>query len=287
MTAEAPDDESFELAYAAWRQFFALCLDRPPPTQPEIDARLMRYRRVHEAGSLAEFGGALVLAAGIAQALTATMRAVGVMASGVEILVSLLTGLLLVVLANRAFQHVRAALEYRALAQRIDTEVVEIERLRALLADVQDPDVRAYLRDALDQGRLPRRAEVAVALDRGRDARAPDDASREAFMRAVRGRRGVRSHEIAIAAACLVAVLASSTPRIDGATLLPALYMLAAVALAGLPANVIQLAVDPWQLAGGGSYCRHLRFALLADLAPPLAVFVAVVASAVALGAGT
>lgn len=286
MKEDAPDDESFELAYAAWRQFFALCLDRPAPTQPEIDARLIRYRRAQEAASLSEFGGALILAGGIAQSLSGAASAVDTITGGVEILVFLLSGLLLVALANRAFQRVRAALEYRALGQRIDTEVVESERLGALFAEVRDPEVRTYLRDALGQGRLLRRAEAAVALDRGRGAGGLDDASRAAFTLALRGRRGVRGEEIAIAAACLIATLAATSPQVDGTVFLPALYMLGATALAGLPHNVLQLAVDPWQLAGGGPSCRRLRLALLADLLPPLAVFIAVVASAAALGAG-
>lgn len=284
MNDNPPDDERFELAWGAWRQFFALRLDRPAPTQPEIDGRLIRYRRAHEALSLARFGAALALAAGIAQALSISAATVPRVTTASEVLVLLFSGLLLIALAHLAFQHARAALEHRTLAQRIDVEPLNMERLDTLFADVRDPDVREYIQGVLAQGRPLRKAEAAVALDRGRGARGLDDDSRAAFIREVRNRRGVRGREIAIAAACLVVALAARSPEIDGNTFLPGMFLLGAATLIDLPRTVIQLAVDPWQLAGGGPACRRLRLQLLADLLPQLAVFLAVVVTATALG---
>lgn len=283
MHDNAPDDERFELAWGAWRQFFALRLDHPPPSQPEIDARLIRYRRAHEALGLARFGAALALAAGIAQSLTVSADTVPRITTASEVLVLALSGLLLVTLAHLAFQHVRAALEHRTLAQRIDVEPLDMQRLYTLFADVRDPDVREYVQGVLAQARPLRKAEAAVALDRGRGARGPDDDSRTAFVHEVRNRRGVRGREIAIAAACLVVALAAGAPEIDGNTFLPGMYLLGAATLIDLPRTVIQLAVDPWQLAGGGTACRRLRLQLLADLLPQLAVFLAVVVTAAAI----
>lgn len=285
MNDNAPDDERFELAWGAWRQFFALHLDHPPPTQPEIDGRLIRYRRAHEALSLARFGAALALAAGIAQALSISADTVPRITTASEVLVLALSGLLLVALAHLAFQHARAALEHRALAQRIDVEPLDMRRIDTLFADVRAPEVREYLRGVLAQGRALRKAEAAVALDRGRGARGPDDDSRAAFIHEVRNRRGVRGREIAIAAVCLVVALAARSPEIDGNTFLPGMFLLGAATLIDLPRSVIQLAVDPWQLAGGGPACRRLRLQLLTDLLPQLAVFLAVVVTATALGA--
>lgn len=284
MNDNPPDDERFELAWGAWRQFFALHLDHPPPTQPEIDARLIRYRRAHEALSLTRFGVALALAAGIAQALSISAGTVPRLTTASEVLVLMLSGLLLVALAHLAFQHARAALEHRTLAQRIDVEPLDMQRLETLFADVRDPDVREYVQGVLAQGRPLRKAEAAVVLDRGRGARGLDDDSRAAFIREVRNRRGVRGREIAIAAACLVAALAAGSPEIDGSTFLPGMFLLGAATLIDLPWTVIQLAVDPWQLAGGGPACRRLRLQLLTDLLPQLAVFLAVVVTATALG---
>lgn len=283
MNDNAPDDERFELAWRAWRQFFALHLDTPPPTQPEIDARLIRFRRVHEALGLARFGTALALAAGIAQALSISTATVPRLTTASEVLVVLLSGLLLVALAHLAFQHARAALEHRAMAQRIDVEPLDTKRLETLFADVRDPVARAYVQEVLAQGRPLRKAEAAVALDRGRGARGLDDDSRAAFIHEVRNRRGVRGREIAIAAACLVVALATRAPAIDGGTFLPAMFLLGAATLIDLPRTVIQLAVDPWQLAGGGPACRRLRLQLLMDLVPQLAVFLAVVVTATTL----
>lgn len=284
MSGHPPDDERFELAYGAWRQFFALYLDQPPPTQPEIDGRLIRYRRAHEAMGLARFGAALALAAGIAQALSISTGTVPRITTAAEVLVLLLSGLLLVVLANLAFQHLRAALEHRTLAQRIDIEPLDMRRLETLFADVRDADVREYIQGVLSQGRALRKAETAVALDRGRGAHGLDDDSRAAFMAAVRNRRGVRGREIGIAGVCLVTALAARSAEIDGTTFLPAMYLLGAAALVDVPRTVIELAVDPWQLGGGGPVCRRLRLALLTDLLPQLAVFLAVIVTATALG---
>ncbi|WP_067561383.1 hypothetical protein [Halofilum ochraceum] len=283
MNDDAPDDERFELAWGAWRQFFALHLDTPPPTQPEIDARLIRFRRAHEALGLARFGTALALAAGIAQALSISAATVPRLTTASEVLVLLLSGLLLVALAHLAFQHARAALEHRAMAQRIDVEPLDTKRLETLFADVRDPVAREYVQGVLAQGRPLRKAEAAVALDRGRGARGLDDDSRAAFTNEVRNRRGVRGREIAIAAACLVVALATRSPTIDGGTFLPAMFLLGAATLIDLPRTVIQLAVDPWQLAGGGPACRRLRLQLLTDLVPQLAVFLAVVVTATGL----
>lgn len=283
MNDDAPDDERFELAWGAWRQFFALRLDHPPPTQPEIDARLIRFRRAHEAGGLARFGTALALAAGIAQALSLSTATVPRITTASEVLVLLLSGLLLVALAHLTFQHARAALEHRAMAQRIDVEPLDTQRLETLFADVRDPVAREYVQGVLAQGRPLRKAEAAVALDRGRGARGLDDDSRAAFIHEVRNRRGVRGREIAIAAACLVVALATRSPTIDGGTFLPAMFLFGAATLMDLPRTVIQLAVDPWQLAGGGPACRRLRLQLLTDLVPQLAVFLAVVVTATAL----
>ncbi len=287
MNDKAPDDERFELAWGAWRQFFALRLDHPPPTQPEIDGRLLRYRRAHEAMSLARFGAALALAAGIAQALSISAGTVPRITTASELLVLAFSGLLLVALAHLAFQHARAALEHRALAQRIDIEPLDMQRIDTLFADVRAPEVREYVQGVLAQGRPLRKAEAAVALDRGQGARGLDDDSRAAFIHEIRNRRGVRGREIAIAAACLVVALAAHSPGIDSNTFLPGMYLLGAATLIDLPRTVIQLAVDPWQLAGGGSACRRLRLQLLTDLLPQLAVFLAVVVTATAIsGAG-
>lgn len=283
MNDNAPDDERFELAWGAWRQFFALYLDHPPPTQPEIDARLIRYRRAHEALSLARFGAALALAAGIAQSLSISTGTMPRVTTASEVLVLVFSALLLVALAHLAFQHVRAALEHRTLAQRIDVEPLDMKRLETLFADVRDPDVREYVQGVLAQGRPLRKAEAAVALDRGRGARGLDDDSRAAFVHEVRSRHGVRGREIAIAAACLVVALAARSPEIDGNVFLPGMYLLGAATLIDLPRTVIQLAVDPWQLTGGGPACRRLRLRLLADLLPQFAVFIAVVVTATAL----
>jgi|AntRauTorcE11898_2_1112593.scaffolds.fasta_scaffold00964_4 hypothetical protein len=285
MNDHGPDDERFELAWGAWRQFFALRLDHPPPTQPEIDARLIRYRRAHEALGLARFGAALVLAAGITQSLSISTGTVPRLTTASEVLVLLLSGLLLVVLAHLAFQHARAALEHRSLAQRIDVEPLDMHRLDTLFADVRDLDVREYIQGVLAQGRPLRKAEAAVALDRGRGARGLDDDSRAAFIHNVRDRRGVQGREIAIAAACLVVALAARSPELDGTTFLPGMFLLGAVSVMDLPRTVIQLTVDPWQLAGGGPACRRLRTQLLTDSLPQLAVFLATVVTATALNA--
>ena len=283
MSTQPQDDEAFELAYGAWRQFFALRLDLPAPTQPEIDARLLRYRRVHEAGSLADIGAALVLATGMARALAGVTSLVDRVDTVPEVLVFLLSSLLLLALAGHALNFLRSACERRALAQRIDLEPLDSRRIESLFADVRLEAARAYVQEALLQGRPLRRAEAAIALDRGRGAEGPEDASRDAFVRAVRGRSGTRTREIGIAAVCLLAVLSLRAPAVDPATLLPGLYLLGGAALAGLPHTVLQLAVDPWGLTAGGGACRRVRARLAADLVPQLSVFLAVVLTATVL----
>jgi len=286
MRTQSQDDETYELAFGAWRQFMALRLDLPAPTQPEIDARLLRYRRALQATALAEFGAALVLAAGMARALAATTPLVGRVDTGTEVLILLLTALLLAALATRSLKRARSALEQRTLAQRVDIETLDRRRIDSLFADVRAADVRSYVHEVLLQGRGLRRAEAALALDRGRGVQGPEDASRAAFERAVRRRQGAQPREIAIAAACLVAGLALGRPGLDGATLLPGLYLLGAGVLADLPHTVLQLAVDPWYLTTGGRACRRLRAGLVADLIPQVAVFLAVVLTAAVVGSG-
>lgn len=283
MDTQPQDDETFELAYGAWRQFFALRLDLPAPTQPEIDARLLRYRRAHEADGLADFGAALVLAAGMARALAGVTELVSRVNTAPEILIFLLSSLLLLALAGHSLNRLRSAFEHRALAQRIDVEPLDHRRLESMFADVRAEAVRAYVQEVLSQGRPLRRAEAAIALDRGRGAEGPEDASREAFVLAVRGRSGAHAREIGIAAICLLGVLALRVPGVDPVTLLPGLYLLGAAVLSALPHTVLQLAVDPWGFTVGGTACRRVRAGLLADLLPQCALFAAVVLTAAAL----
>lgn len=273
------EDRQYTLAHGAWRQFHALHLDQPAPSQPEVDARLARYQRGHEIEAIRDFGAATVLLAGIGKALADTASVFGHAGSTLEVLLFLLTCALLVSAGIQSLTHLRHAVEHRRLAQRIGTESVAWSKIDSMFADTRDHDVRAYLRAVRAQGRPLRRAEAAVLLERSRGREPFGDADDEAFAGYVRGRSGPTRRDMASALACLVAVAAARVHEFDAAMLLPGLLLLGAWAFAGLLGTLLQLVLDPWAVRGGGPRSRTLRLLLCGDLVPQAAVILALIAT--------
>lgn len=282
-TATDQDDDQFDIALAAWRQFHGLYLDVPAPTQPDVDARLARYQRAHETGALRDFGAATILLAGIGKALADSTRIFATAGTPEEILVFALTCALLVATGVFSLSRLRRAVEHRTLAQRIGTESVPWSKADSMFADTRDPDVRAYLASVRSQGRALRRAEAAVALERARGGTPLADGSEHAFAAHLRGRSGVTQRELGTAAACLIAALAARMQGFEPEVLMPGLLLLGAWAFADLLGTMLQVVRDPWELAGGGAQCRRLRLFLLADLVPEVAVIGVVVATTAAI----
>lgn len=279
ISADEPD-QHFALGQAAWRQFFGLYLDEQAPSQPEVDARLLRYQRAHETGALRDFAASALMIAGIGKVLVDGMAVFGKAQTATEILVFVLTCVLIAVIANHCLTRLRGALEHRGLAQRIGTESVPWSKVDALFADVRDHEVRNYIQGVRAQGRPLRRTETAVLLERSRGSQPYEDTSEAAFGQAVRGRSGPTRAELAAVSICLLAGLATHWPDFNGAALSPALWLLGATCLAQTVHTLLQLMLDPWGLRGGGDKSRQLRAALYADTAPQLAVILVVVLTA-------
>jgi hypothetical protein len=284
--ARAPDepDQHFALAHATWRHFYGLSLDTEPPGQPEVDARLLRYQRVHETGALRDFAAAALLMAAIAKVLVDGMSLFLAARSPTELLVFGATCALLAIVASQCLMRLRWAVEHRSLAQRIGTESVPWSKVESLFADARDTSVRAYIQGVRAQGRALRRTETAVLLERSRGNRPADDLSEDVFCQAVRGRSGATAHELTTVSMCLVAGLATRLPDFDANTLLPALWLLGVLCWARALHTPLQLLLDPWGLRGGATKAQRLRWSLAGDLVPPIAVIlvVAVTASRIA-----
>jgi len=281
MTTESPSpasDEAFVLARDTWRQFHALCIDRPAPTQPEIDARLKLYQRAHELGALRDFGVGTVLLAGVAMALTDMGLAFAGAASTVDALLFGVACVVAVIAGLHALTRMRDAVDSRNLARRVGIDPVEWSRIDSMFADVRDPEVRAYLTEVRRQGRGLRRAEIAVLFERARGGSPASDASDEAFRRHVRGRPAVTPREFASGAACIVAALLVNQGMAQPAMVLPPLFVLGAWSFADLLGAAVMLHGDPWELREGGPAARRLRHLLALDLSPPAAIILAVVA---------
>lgn len=285
--SDAEDDDQFATAHAAWRQFHGLELELPAPTQPVVDGRLWRYRRGHEAGAMRDFAGGGLLLAGIGKALADMSVAFNAGVGAAETLVFALTCVLVIAVGSRSLTHLRGAVEHRAMAQRIGSDSVDWPRAESMLADVRDLDVRAYCQSVRTQGRMLRRAEAALALERGRGTPPLPNTNADAFIEFVReGRTGADRRDFAVAAACLVAVAATRAPGFEPMALQPMLTLLGIWSFTDLLGPLLQLLLDPWQLRGGGIKCRRLRYALVADLAPRAAVLIAVIATSVGLAGG-
>jgi len=280
--ALSPDepDQRFALAHSAWRQFYGLYLDAQPPTQPEVDARLARYQRVHETGALRDFAAAALLIAVISKVLADGMGVFLEVRSAQELLLFVATCALLVIAASHCLNRLRNALEHRSLAQRIGTETVEWSKVDGLFADTRDLAVRQYIDGVRRQGRPLRRTETAVLLERSRGNRTYDDTSEAAFRGAVRGRSGPTGAELVTVSVCLLAGLATHLPNFTTATLLPGLWLLAGIAVARSLHTAAHLTLDPWGLRGGASEARALRWTLAGDLVSQVAVILVVVATA-------
>ncbi|MDX1609051.1 MAG: hypothetical protein R3225_02900 [Halofilum sp. (in: g-proteobacteria)] len=282
---DAADEADDHPGYLSWRQFHALCLDLPAPAGAAIDTRLRIYRRAHEVAALRDFGIALLLVAAVGRALLDGTRVFLSMATVLDGLVFGLTCTLAVVVGTRALQRLRQAMEARALVHGIGLDSLPWQKVESLFADTRVAAVREYLQSVREQGRTPRRAEVAVALERARGRPALDDAGSGAFGRHLRDRDGALPRQIATACACLVALLLAATGWVEGRLFLPALILFGGWALAGVLACALQLALDPWQLRLGGPAATRIRAALAADLLPELAlVLVLIVTSARLLG---
>lgn len=283
--ALSPDepDQRFALAHSAWCQFYGLYLDAQPPTQPEVDARLARYQRVHETGALRDFAAAAVLIAVISKVLGDGMGVFLEARSAQELLIFTATCALLVVATSHSLTRLRTALEHRSLAQRIGTETVEWTKVDGLFADTREVAVRDYIDGVRRQGRPLRRTETAVLLERSRGNQPDDDTGETAFREAVRGRTGPTGPELVTVGVCLLAGLATHSPALDTAILLPGLWLLGGIALARSLHTMAQLALDPWALRGGAGKARHLRWALAGDLVSQVAVILVVVATAGAI----
>jgi len=96
------EDEQFEVALGAWRQFHGLHLDDDAPGQPEIDARLIRYQREQETGAVRDFGAAAMLLAGVGKALADGTRVFVHASSVTDVLVFALTYPTAMVLSGEA-----------------------------------------------------------------------------------------------------------------------------------------------------------------------------------------
>lgn len=273
-----PDDERFVLAHATWRQFHALCLDQPTPTQPEIDGRLKLYQRSREVAAMRHFGVATVLLAGIAKTLTDMGRAYANVADSTGALLFVVSCVVLVIAGAHCLTRMRDAVDARAIARRIDIDPVPWSRVDTLFADTRDADVRAYVDGVRQQGRSLRRAEAAVAYERASGGAAATDASPAAFRRFVRGRPAVLPREYAAGAACVLAVLLVNQSTAEPAMVLPPLFVLAAWSLGDLLGNLVEIINDPWELRDGGKESTLMRRLLMFDLSPSIAVILAVTA---------
>lgn len=279
--SDAEDDDQFAAAHAAWRQFHGLRLERPAPVQSQIDGWLMRYRRGHEAGAARDFAAGTIMLAGIGKALADVTAAFATTVGAAETLVFVLTCVLVIAIGMRSLGHLRRAVEHHAMAQRISADSIDWARADSLLADARDPEVREYCHSVRAQGRALRRAEAAVALERGRGTPPLADTGVETFCSHVReGQAGPSRRDFGTAAACLVAVAATNAPGFAPMATFPALLLLGIWSFADLLGPLVQLLLDPWQLRGGGAACRRLRSGLLADAAPRGAVVLAVIATA-------
>lgn len=283
---EKENEEIDHPGYRSWRQFHGLCLDLPAPGAREIDDRLRIYQRAHEAAAMRDFGAALLLVAAIGRALLDGSRVFTGLTSVFDGLVFGLTCTLLAVVGLQALQRLRQAMEQRALARGIGLDSLPWHKIESLFADARVIEVREYLQEVRLQGRTPRRAEVAVALERAQGRPPLEDTSMNAFARHVRDRNGTLGRQIATALACLVAVLLTGTGTVEGRLLLPAMVLFGGWALSGLLANLLQLVLDPWGLSGGDGSCRPIRMLVTADLLPELAVVLAVIATSVRLAGG-
>lgn len=279
------DDDAFALARDTWRQFHALCIDRPAPTQPVIDARLKLYQRAREVAAMRHFAGASLLLAGLAKALTDIGPAFQEAGSTTDALLFAIACLVVVIAGVHALTQMRDAIDARAIARRIDVEPIPWSRVDSLFADTLDADVRGYLDDVRNQGRTLRRAETAVLFERARGGSAANDTSEAAFRRFVRGRPAVRRREFLTGAACIFAVLLVNQSVAEPIMLLPPLFVLAAWSLADLLGTLIELRTDPWELREGGAGAQALRATMQLDLSPPVAILLAVIAIHVAVSA--
>lgn len=278
---DAEDDEQFAIAHAAWRQFNGYHLELPTPTQPEIDGRLLRHRRAHETGAIRDFGAATVLLAGIGKAIAMAAMTFTAAASLPEIGIFILTCVLVLAIGSRSLAHLRQAMAHHGFAQRIGYEGLDWSRIDSMFADTHDPAIRGYIQGVRAQRRGLRRAEAAVALERGRGARPLANADIPAFRAHIReSRSGPSRREFATVLVCLLAAAATRAPGFDSTTLLPGLLLLGVWAFAELLGPVLQLVVDPWQLRGGGPFCQRTRHRLMADLVPCTAVVLVVIATA-------
>lgn len=279
MITDLPGDDRHP-GYQSWRQFHALCLDRPAPDARGIDARLQLYQRAQEVGALRESGAAVLLVAATGRALLDGTRVFVHMSSVLDGLVFGLTCTLLVVVGVQALQRTRRALEHRALARGIGPETVPWAKAESLFAGVRAPEVREYLQSVRERGRPLRRAEAAVALERGNGRPPLEEAGIDGFVRHIRAREGVLVRQIAAASACLLALLLARVSGVEGALFLPALSLLGGWTLAGLLSGLLQWLLDPWGLRRGDGQWWRVRALLAADLVPDVAVVLAVFATA-------
>lgn len=283
---ETENEEIDHPGYRSWRQFHGLCLDLPAPDAREIDARLRIYQRAHEMAAMRDFGAALLLVGAIGRALLDGSRVFTGMTSVFDGLVFGLTCALLVVVGLQALLRLRRAMEQRALARGIGLDSLPWQKVESLFADTRSMAAREYLQEVRLQGRTPRRAEIAVALERAQGRPPLEDTSVHAFARHARDRNGTLGRQIATALACLAAVLLTGTGAVQGELLLPAMVLFGGWALSGLLGNLLQLVFDPWDLRGGDGSCRPVRMLVAADLLPELAVVLAVIATSVRLAGG-
>jgi len=269
--------------YESWRQFHALCLDLPAPDANTIDDRLRLYRRAQEVGALRESGAAVLLVAALGRALLDGTQVFVHMANVLDGLVFGLTCTLLAIVGTRVLQRSRRALEHRALARGISNDTISWAKAESLFASVGSPEVRGYLQSVREQGRPLRRAEAAVALERGNGRPPLEDAGHTGFLRHLRAREGVLTRQIAAACACLAALLLARLSGVEGALFLPALSLLGGWTLAGMLSALLQILFDPWDLRAAGPEWNRVRATLAADVVPDLAVLLAVLATATQL----
>lgn len=272
--------------YLAWRQFHGLRLDLPAPDAREIDRRLRIFQRAHETGALRDFGAALLLVGAIGRALLDGSRVFTAMTTVFDGLVFGLTCVLVALVGLQALFRLRQAMEQRALVRGVGPDSLPWHKIESLFADTRSMEVRDYLESVRLQGRPMRRAEVAVALERAQGRPPLEDTGLTGFARHVRDREGTLPRQIAAALTCLAALLLVSTVGVEGRLFLPAMVLFGAWALCGLLGGLLQLVLDPWNLAGGDGSCRPLRMAVLADLLPDVAVVLVVVATSVRLAGG-
>lgn len=280
MNEERVDDPVFRLAHQTWRQFYRYRIDLPAPTQPEIDARLIRHRRVEETEAMGCFITASILLLATARAAT---DIAGVLRGSLQPLdapLFLLACGIFIAAALHALRQGHSALQHHQLATRIHVDGVPWDSVRSMFADTRDTLTRDYLTEVRLQGRSLRRAEAAVLIERLRSHDTDEiHASESAFRAAIRGRTGVRPRELATGALFVIVILlAGPAGRAEPALLLPGLFVLGAWAMADIASTLVRFAVDPWQLRDGLEMAGQLRLQLLRDLSAPLAIVVGVTA---------